>query len=140
MLVIGCNVGDPPPQPLKASGGLGRAPAKKAILGPMQFGKDAAGNALFSRVAGKDYSIDWKGVGSAGVDPLEILTECKNRMEFLQSTPQGSDANARALIEVMEAIDALKGTNEVSAPIEGSGFIDSFPGSETDAPGSPSDQ
>lgn len=49
---------------------------------------------------------------------LNTLKTARDHMQQLQGSPYGSDNNARALFAVMQAIDALEGTVEVSSTIE----------------------
>lgn len=76
-------------------------------------------------IRGHGFAIDWTGGDETtagyqvGAEPVDVLQACAARMQHLQTTAAGSDANAKALFAVLQAIDALEGTSEVSATIEG---------------------
>lgn len=96
------------------SGGLGVFTSEHSV--------DEHGNAAFGVTDGPGVHITWNGVGThAGSCPLHVLKLTADRMSHLQSTPQSSNDTAKALISVLEAIDALENTNEVSSPV-GPGF------------------
>lgn len=84
---------------------------------------DKQGNAIGGFATGPGINIEWEGTYKPNAaTPLHVLKLAAERMSHLQSTPQSSDANARALFEVLEAIDALEGSAEVSSLV-GPGFI-----------------
>ena len=83
---------------------------------------DGAGNAAFGISHGNGVHIIWNGLEvSNGVGVEDVLELAAERLQHLQGTPQSSDQQAKALFEVLEAIDVLQGTNTVTAPV-GPGF------------------
>lgn len=57
-------------------------------------------------------AIRWRGKGIEGITPLEVLQSTSERMQSEQATDLGSDANARAMILVMEAVAILEGRDK----------------------------
>ena len=91
---------------------------------------DFKGNALGGTSRGDRMIIVWNVPTPTAPDEVQVLKALRDRLQFVQKSPQASNNRARALIAVMEALDSLTGTNEVSAPIGKSGFIDTpVPGS-----------
>jgi len=71
---------------------------------------------------GPGVRIEWMGsTMPRGANPLDVMKLTASRMTHLQQTPEASDNQAKALFALLEAIDALEGSNEVSAPV-GPGF------------------
>lgn len=74
----------------------------------------------FNSSIGPGYQIKWRNPGEprtarvTGADPVDVLRATESKLRSLQSTEFGSDANARALFALAEAIDHLSGTNEVT--------------------------
>lgn len=95
---------------------------------------DSEGNAMGGLSSSRGFSIQWRTPSPSDPQELEVLKAVAQRFQFVQKSPQASDTRARALIQVLEAIDALQGTSEVSTPIGESGFLDGA------APSSPSDK
>lgn len=96
-----------------------------AIEGKAISSIDAVANSP-QAVRGPGFAIDWEGIAEPGMpalstpaDPLDVLRACASRMSALQGSPRGSDQNAQALFAVLQAIDSLEGTTQVSASIEG---------------------
>lgn len=85
------------------------------------------------RSYGTGYAIQWERgpdglkdvaainnlIATDVADPAEVMKSVANRLSHLQQSPEASDQRARALFALMEAIDALEGTNDVSAPVPG---------------------
>ncbi len=71
---------------------------------------------------GQGMLIEWKGSAQIhGADPVNVLVATAQRLEHLQTTALGNGMNAKALFKVLEAIDILAGTNEVSGdPLDAS--------------------
>ena len=65
-------------------------------------------------------------ITSDGASVADVLAACSARLSHLQKTPQASDTNAKALWEIVKAMDIL---NE-NAPAVGAGFgaTDAKPG------------
>lgn len=77
--------------------------------------------------SGPGIEIAWKGEQQPNAaTPLDVLKVTAQRMSYLQGTPQASDDQAKALFALLEAIDYIEGTSEVSAPV-GPGFVPSSP-------------
>lgn len=53
--------------------------------------------------------IRWRGVRSVGASPLDVLRATKAQMEREQQSDLGSDANAKALALVLQAVAELEG-------------------------------
>jgi len=54
-------------------------------------------------------AIMWRTPTQSGMSPQEVLASTVARMQHEQSTPLGSDRNARALVKAMEALAILDG-------------------------------
>lgn len=81
------------------------------------------GDVLGGYGTGPGIKIEWQGSAMPNAAaPLDVLKLTAQRMSHLQSTPEANDNQARALMEILEAIDALEGTQDVSAPV-GPGFV-----------------
>ena len=76
------------------------------------------GSPVMSLAWGDGFTVTWLSNTGKQVTPLQVLRATADQMKYQQTTPMASDDNARALSEVMEAIDALQGTDDVSAPIK----------------------
>jgi hypothetical protein len=65
-------------------------------------------------------------IKSDGASVPDVLAACSARLSHLQKTPQASDTNAKALWEIVKAMDILNG----NAPAVGAGFgaTDAKPG------------
>jgi hypothetical protein len=80
------------------------------------------GAVLGGTATGPGIAIDWYGAASAnGAIPVDVLKVTAQRLSHLQSTPQANNGQAKALFAVLEAIDYLEGSDDVSAPV-GPGF------------------
>lgn len=79
--------------------------------------KDSRGRPIRGYARGQGFSLCWGTMGGGPEEVLPILDACARRMQHVQQTTAGSDDNARALFEVLEAIDYLRGTQEVTAPV-----------------------
>lgn len=67
-------------------------------------------------------SINWRSEylpDSEGASVSSVLEAVKDRMSFLQSTPQASDTNARALFALQKALDTLDGRSDLTDSILG---------------------
>ncbi len=53
--------------------------------------------------------IRWRGAENPGASPLAVLQATKDQLEREQKTKLGSDATARAMVLVMQAIAELEG-------------------------------
>ena len=53
--------------------------------------------------------IRWRGVQTLGASPVDVLRATKAQMEREQQSDLGSDANAKALALVMQAVAELEG-------------------------------
>lgn len=53
--------------------------------------------------------IRWRGVQAIGASPVDVLRATKAQMEREQQSDLGSDANARALALVLQAVAELEG-------------------------------
>lgn len=67
--------------------------------------------------------IVWEGTqNERGASPLNVLKVVAERMTHLQSTPLKSDKQARALFSILEAIDTLESSQEVSRSVDAPGL------------------
>lgn len=103
-----------PAEPESPAGGFGAPgfsqPGFETVFDPV------GGRSRVVAVSQPGFAIRWEGDSAAR--PIDILESCARRMQYMQQTPMGSDENARALFAVMQAIDHLQGTDQVSATIE----------------------
>lgn len=113
-----------PPSPFQQTDRITTIPVRRIMDMRTHHVSDSKGNALTGLSKSPTMSISWGIPKFTANDELQVLRALQNRLEFVQKSPQASDNRARALMSVMEAIDALEGTNNVSAPIGESGFID----------------
>lgn len=114
-LACGCeraatDVQDQPPKP----------PAMTYSQRPTSMQGHDNSDPLAGFSSGPAFSIQWAGTRHGGVTPAEILRACEQRLSFEQSTELGSDAHARAIFAVAEAIDHLTGSKEVTGKPLGS--------------------
>lgn len=90
-------------------------PAKQhsnQLMAQNHFHKSDLGNDAGGFSSGPGYSIVWCSETTSDPDkasPLMLLQTVLDRMEFVQSTAQSSDRNARALWHVLQARDSLSG-------------------------------
>ena len=60
-------------------------------------------------------AIMWRTPMQSGMSPREVLASTVARMQYEQTTPLGSDQNAKALIKAMEALAILEGRSTETA-------------------------
>ena len=107
ILMTGCEQLPPEPKPT--------AMPFESFQPPPQVNGDGVRFAI-----GPVMRIQWASTEVPGATPLEVLQATYQEMEYLQSTPQGSDQNAKAMFSLLESIDYLNGTNEVTGTPLGS--------------------
>ena len=86
---------------------------------------DANKRPVTGRSGGPGFTITWEGSQTPdAAAPADVLKAVKYRMEHLQKGATGSDRNARALWNVMQAIDVLEGKEVIDAGVgsPGAGF------------------
>lgn len=112
-----------PPQitatPEATIGGVTMAPADLVPLGPSaadDFRHDGVGNDLGGRSrVSPATTIIWAEADPnaaatlQGATPADVLRATARRLEHLQTTPQSSDRNARALWGILRALQDLEG-------------------------------
>jgi hypothetical protein len=59
-------------------------------------------------------SIDWRGKSDFGVEPLDTIEATIHRLQFEQTSDLASNTNAKALIYMMQARDALTGKEDTT--------------------------
>lgn len=67
------------------------------------------------RRIGSYMAIAWRTPTQVGMSPREVLESASARMQYEQTTLLGSDANAQALVKVLEAIAILEGRSTETA-------------------------
>jgi hypothetical protein len=70
--------------------------------------------------SGPGFRMQWGRVRDVDSEVSMLLDACQSRLSHLQSTSLGSDTKARALFAIMQALDHLNGTNEVTSGDMGS--------------------
>jgi uncharacterized protein YneF (UPF0154 family) len=75
---------------------------------PLEAMQSAPGASGGSNNQGGSF-ISWRGEANPGASPVTVLRATKEQMEREQKTKLGSDATARAMVLVMQAIAELEG-------------------------------
>lgn len=94
------------PQPSTPS--FGKQSANDLFFRDAASGADLGGRSIVS----PNSTINWKSAGavdSEGATVVDVLNATAARLSHLQQTPAANDKNARALFDIVKALDTLEG-------------------------------